>query len=293
MILNFQYSLDHIRKKNWFIQLMKKPGLQLSIGTLCLIISIACFAPYIAPYNPSTADFQECNSPPSLNHWMGTDYLGRDLLSRMIYGARTTLFVTGTVITLSCIIGFMIGSFAGYNGGLPDESICRCIDIFLVFPGIIFAIVFLGIFGSGIINLIIAITLTHWVIYARLSRGLVLSMKNEDFISAARQIGLPTRKIIIRHILPNIIPTIIVYATLDVGHVILAIAALNFLGLGTPANVPEWGSILSSGKDLFQTTPHIILVSGIVISLTVLIANIIGEGLRDLLDPIEREHLAL
>lgn len=252
---------------------------------LGLIAACAICAPLIAPYDPGATDLKNVVSLPSSEHLLGTDYLGRDVLSRLVYGARTSLFIALTTIAVSCIAGIVIGCVAGYRGGVVDLVLSRGIDVFIAFPGIIFALVLLGFLGPGIFNLILALSLTQWAGYARLIRGEVLSTKNEDYVLSARTVGLSDRIIMFRHILPNVVAPVLILATIDVGHVILSTATLSFFGLGVPADVPEWGSMINAGKNFMRTAPLLTIIPGLTITAVVVLFNVLGEGLRDVLDP--------
>lgn len=252
---------------------------------LGLIACCAVCAPLIAPDDPGAIDLKHVVSLPSSEHLLGTDYLGRDVLSRLVYGARTSLFIALATIAISCAAGIVIGCVAGYQGGMVDLVLSRGIDIFIAFPGIIFALVLLGFMGPGVFNLILALSLTQWAGYARLIRGEVLSAKNENYVLSARTVGLSDRIITFRHILPNVVAPVLILATIDIGHVILSTATLSFFGLGVPADVPEWGSMINTGKTFMRTAPLLTVIPGLVITAVVVLFNVLGEGLRDVLDP--------
>jgi len=256
-----------------------------ALVSLLLFTGLALFAPVISPYDPNTIDLGNKNLSPSGEHLLGTDYLGRDLLSRILIGARTSLSITFGVIFISLLTGVALGCAAGYYGGIVDESLSRVIDVFLAFPGVIFALAIMGVLGSGIFNLIFALSVVQWAKYARMMRGQVLSFKKQEFVLSAVTSGADDFHIIYKHIIPNAIAPILVLATIDLGHVILSIATLSFLGIGLPADVPEWGAMLSSGKEFMRTSPYQTIFPGLAITFFVIIFSILGDGMRDILDP--------
>ncbi len=292
---------DRLRKKSFLLpkaygnefvkRVFQRKDMLFSLAALLLFIGIALFAPpLISPYDPPNAiDLKNKNLNPSEEHLLGTDYLGRDLLSRILIGARTSLFIaSGGVVFISLFLGTAAGCAAGYYGGLVDESVSRVIDIFLSFPGVIFALAVMGVLGSGVFNLMLALSIVHWAKYARMMRGgQVLSIKKQEFILSAITGGAGDFYIIRKHIVPNAIATLLVITTIDFGHVILSIATLSFLGIGLPADVPEWGgAMLSAGKEFMRTAPpYQTIFPGLAITLIVVIFSILGDGMRDILDP--------
>jgi len=260
-------------------------------GTVLIVVFfiLAVLAPLLTPYDPNYVQVENRLMTPGEHHWMGTDGFGRDILSRVIYGARFSLSLAIVVVVLNLVLGLIIGSVAGYFGGLVDEVIMRIVDILLAFPNIIFALCIIGILGPSIPNLILALVALGWVSYARISRGLVLSIKEQVFISAARALGGSSRYIIARHVLPNAFPPLVVLGSLHVGHTILSIAALSFLGLGVQAPTPEWGAMLSEGKQFVFTHPHVMIFPGIITTISVFAFNLFGDGLRDIMDPRTKE----
>jgi len=281
----------------WFGRICRIPYqkvLENKIVSICLILLgivllLAILAPVIAPNDPNAIDLKNSLHPPSTAYPLGTDHLGRDVLSRLLYGATTSFVIAISVVGLSLVLGLLLGGAAGYYGGWLDETISRLMDLFLSFPGIIFALAIVGALGSGVLNLIIALSLVNWASYARLMRGQVLSTKNNDYISSARVIGASDRRILCRHILPNSLAPVVVLATMDIGHVILAAAALSFLGLGIPPSIPEWGSMLNAGKEFMRTAPYLTIFPGIAITFTVILFSLLGDGFRDILDPNKEE----
>jgi len=252
---------------------------------LAAMVIIAILAPWIAPYEPNDINLKESLQSPSKEHWLGTDHLGRDIFSRLLYGATTSFAIAISVVAFALIWGIALGGIAGYFRGLSDDIISRVIDLFLSFPSMIFALAIVGALGSSVLNLIMALALVHWASYARLMRGQVLSAKSNDYVSSARVIGASDRRILVKHILPNALAPVIVLATLDMGHVILSAAALSFLGLGIPPSVPEWGSMLNAGKEFMRTAPYLTLFPGMAITLTVILFSLLGDGFQEILDP--------
>ena len=269
---------------------MKLKANKLFITGFCIVVFMflfGLFAPLITE-NPYEIDISNRLSPPSLKHPFGTDQIGRDLFSRIIYGTRTSLLVALSITIISMIFGSLFGSISGYFGGIVDDIMGRIIDIFLSIPDLVLNIALVGIlslsYGTSPLIIIFSIAFTNWVGYARIVRGSVLSIKECEFIMAARAIGANSLWILIRHITPNILGPIIVLAALNVGNAIIAISSLGFLGLGIQPPTPEWGEILNSGKNYLETAPWIMLFSGFAIAITVLGFNLLGEGLRDILD---------
>jgi peptide/nickel transport system permease protein len=280
--VNYLYILEVTRGKKMLLT-----GSILIFGFMAL----AVFAPFIAPYDPDDVKVEKRLLPPGEHHLMGTDGFGRDIFSRVVFGTRYSLFLALVVVSINLLLGLMVGSIAGYFGGLIDELIMRIVDILLAFPNIILALCIVGVLGPSIQNLILALVALGWVGYTRVSRGLVLSIKEQGFIGAAKALGGSNMYIIMRHIIPNAFPPLLVLATLHVSHTILSIAALSFLGLGVQAPTPEWGAMLSEGKQFIFTHPHVMIFPGVAITLSVLSFNLLGEGLRDVLDPRAREVL--
>lgn len=245
-----------------------------------LLVFCALAAPWISPAAPDEMDLCGGLSKPSLEHPMGQDKHGRDVLSRLIYGCRVSVIVgIGTVI-VSVFIGFIAGSVAGIKGGLYDQVIMRTVDILLAFPGILLAIALIAVTGPGIVNVIIALSARGWVAYARLVRGQVLVEREKGYVEAARAMGASTPRIIFAHLLPNTMTPVIIAATFSMAGAILAEASLSFLGLG-PQNMPTWGSMLNDGTSFLRTAPHIAMFPGLAIMTTVLAFNFLGDALRD------------
>jgi peptide/nickel transport system permease protein len=250
-----------------------------------IFIFTAIAADFISPYDPNKITLDDKLQPPSSKHVLGTDQLGRDQLSRMIYGTRTTFELSLIIVAITASFGVLVGIVAGYYGGMIDEIMMRIIDILLAFPSIILALVIIGALGPGILNTVIAISLVGWLYYARVARASTLSIKEKEYIEGARAMGCSEFYICTKYILPNCLPPIIVLVTLNMGGVILTIASLGFLGLGAQPPTPEWGTMLNEGREFLRDCPWLSLVPGFLIMSSVLAFNFIGDGLRDLLDP--------
>jgi peptide/nickel transport system permease protein len=254
-----------------------------------IFVIFALFAPWIAPQDPASIDLPARLSPPSHAHWFGTDELGRDILSRIIYGARISMLVGSSVVAASLAIGLIIGAIAGYYGGAIDRFVnVVLMNAFLSFPGILLAIAFVAFRGPGVFNLVLALSLGGWVGYARLVRGQVLAAREREFVEAARAIGASDLRIIVRHILPNIIQPVIVQAAIGMAGAILAEATMSFLGLGVPPPTASWGTMLNDGRAHLFDAPHLVLFPALAVMLAVLSFNFIGDALRDYLDPRSR-----
>lgn len=260
----------------------------LFIFVLGLLI-VATLASYLVPYDPYEQDLNNALQPPDRVHILGTDRYGRDLLSRVIMGAQTTIYSALFLVVFITVIGTAIGMVCGYYGGILDSVVMRIADIFLAFPGMVFAIAVAGVTGGGILNAIIALACISWPKFARLSRSQVIMMKNMDYIAAARLAGSSTGAIMIRHILPNIIGSVLITAVLDIGTMIMELAGLSFLGLGAASPTAEWGSMMSNGRSMIQTAPWVILAPGTAIFITVVLFNLLGDTVRDVLDPKQKK----
>lgn len=252
---------------------------------ICLFLLIALLAPVIYPENPSKPDLMHSLERPSLEHPLGTDQLGRSILGRIIYGSRPSLLIAIGVSFFGLIIGVPIGLISGYSGGRVDFVIQRLNDILLAFPGFLLALALVAVLGVGLKNTVISIGISMVPLYIRLVRGCALSVKENVFVEAAHSVGTPNRVILYRHILPNVMVPIIVQTSLGMGMAILYAAGLGFLGLGVQPPTPEWGTMLGSGRDYIYAAPHVATFPGIAIFLAVLGFNLMGDGLRDALDP--------
>ena len=267
-----------------------------SVGfVLCVILIIlAVGAPWLAPYNPAAQDLPARLVPPSAAHWMGTDELGRDVLSRVIYGARVSMSVSVSVVFGAGIIGLILGSLAGYFGGWFDRFVnIILINAFLSFPGILLAIAFAAFLGPGLGNVIIALTITGWAGYARLARAQVLQAKEMDFVTAARSLGASHTRILVRHLLPNIIQPVLVQGTIALAGAILAESTLSFLGLGVLAPMSSWGAMLNDARGHLFDAPHMVIFPALAVMTAVLAFNLLGDALRDWMDPRIRSYLVV
>ena len=267
-----------------------------AVGVVLVIVFVifAIFAPWIAPQDPAAIDLPSRLTTASHAHWFGTDELGRDILSRTIYGARISMAVGSCVVLMSLALGLLIGSVAGYYGGAIDRFVnIVLMNAFLSLPGILIAIAFVAFRGPGILNLVIALSLGGWVGYARLVRGQVLAAREREFVEAARALGATDLRIIVLHILPNIIQPVIVQAAIGMAGAILAEATMSFLGLGVPPPTASWGAMLNDGRAHLFDAPHLVVVPAIAVMLAVLSFNFIGDALRDYLDPRSRIEAGL
>jgi peptide/nickel transport system permease protein len=270
------------------------PLAAVGVGLVSIFIIAALFAPGVAPRDPARIDLPNRLERPSAEHWCGTDELGRDILSRLIWGARISLLVGSSVVACSLLLGLIIGSLAGYYGGGIDRFVnIVLMNAFLSFPGILIAIAFVAFRGPGIFNLVLALSLGGWVGYARLVRAQVLAVREREFIEAARALGAGDLHIITRHILPNIIQPVIVQAAIGMAGAILAEATMSFLGLGVPPPTASWGSMLNDARSHLFDAPHLVLFPALTVMFAVLAFNFIGDALRDLLDPRSRIEVGL
>jgi peptide/nickel transport system permease protein len=253
-----------------------------------LLILAAAFAPLLATHNPNTQDLTHRLATPSLTNWLGTDELGRDVYSRLLYGGRVTLGMVLAVVVLVAPLGLAVGCIAGYFGGWADRLLMRATDIFLAFPRLILALAFVAAIKPGITSAVFAIALTAWPPYARLARAETLTIRNADFIAAVRLTGASSWRIVLRHIAPLCLGSLIVRVTLDMSSIILTAAALGFLGMGAQPPSPEWGAMIASARRFFLDQWWVPLIPGIAIFVASLAFNLLGDGLRDVLDPKQR-----
>lgn len=288
-----QYT--HVKKQSGIGKIFKslirsKTGL-VGFVIVLFVVLISIFAPVLAPYDPAAMNIAKMLKPPiwiegsDPAHILGTDNLGRDILSRIIYGSRVSLLVGISAVVLAGIIGMVAGLVGGFYGGIVDMLLMRLVDSFLSIPNILFALVFLAIFGPSVPTLIIVIGVTNWVAYARIVRSEALSIREREFVKAARSIGVRSPLIIIRHILPNVMSSFIVISTLSVASTIILEASLSFLGLGIQPPTVSWGGILSDGRDYLATSWWLATLPGLAITITVLGIIFLGDWLRDILDP--------
>lgn len=255
--------------------------LKIALFLSVTLIFIAIFAPLIFPHNPNIGDLQMQFSPPSSEYWLGTDHLGRDILSRLGYGARVSFFSVLCIILLIVISSFSVGMIAGYKGGVVDNVLMRICDVFLTFPTFVLALFFIAILGVGLVNVILAIALTHWAWYARMVRSIVLEVRTQNHIMAAKMLGGSELKILCQHILPVVFVQMIILITLDFGHILLHVAGLSFLGLGVQAPLAEWGVMIQDFAPFVMEYPHLMVYPGLCIFISVAIFNTLGEALRD------------
>ncbi len=271
-------------------RLVRNPGAVIGALFVSVFVTVAIFAPLIAPYDPKeqNLDLLKNGQPvgPSPGHWFGIDLLGRDEFSRIVYGARYSLLIGVVSVTIGLSIGLVLGATAGYFGGAPDSLIMRCMDVMLAIPGLLFAIGIVAALQPGLWQVMLAVGVVNIPIFARLLRGSVLAQKENDFVLAARSVGVPRRKILFGHILPNAVSPLIVQGTLAMATAIIDVAALGFLGLGPqdPAT-PEWGTMLANVNDYLVTAPFLAIIPGVAIIIAVIGFNLIGDGLREALDP--------
>ncbi len=258
----------------------------------CVFLSVwfltALLAPWLSPCNPMKTHLGEALDSPDREHIFGQDPLGRDVFSRVVYGARISVTVGLTTVSISMAVGILLGFLAGYYGGILDEGIMRVVDVVLAFPGILLAIALTAVLGPSLRNVILALCVTGWVGYARIVRAQVLSIREAEFVQAARALGVRDGRMLRRHILPNILSPVIVEATFGVAGAVLGEAGLSFLGLGTQPPQPSWGSMLNEGRQFLFVAPHLTLAPGLAIMTVVLGLNFLGDGLRDRLD-VKRE----
>jgi peptide/nickel transport system permease protein len=262
-----------------------------AILTIALIV-VALAAPLLAPFDPNAQDTFRRLEPPSRQHLLGLDDLGRDVLSRIVWGARVSLRVGFSVVILASVIGITLGAMAGYFGGGVDTVVMRITDILLAFPGILLAIALVAVLGPSLNNVILALATIGWVGYARLVRGQVLKVREMEFVTAAKALGARSPRVIVRHVLPNVINPVIVMATLGLAGAILAEAALSFLGLGVQPPTPSWGAMLTAGRRYLGLANHLAIYPGIAIMLAVMGLNFLGDGLIDALDPKYRKLMS-
>jgi peptide/nickel transport system permease protein len=266
-------------------RIRRHKGLLVGLGVLGALILIAVFQSALAPRDPTQIDIAFALLGPGAGHWWGTDQYGRDVWSRVVHGARISLTVGLISVGIAASIGTAVGLVSGFYGGFVDGLLMRLIDIMLAFPGILLALAIVSVLGPSLRNLMLAVGIAAIPVYARLVRGSVLIAREQTYVEAARAIGAPTGPILLRHVLPNVVAPIIVAASLGMGGAILSAAALSFIGLGSQPPTPEWGRMLSEGRDYLRDAWWIATFPGLAIMVTVLAMNLLGDGLRDVLDP--------
>lgn len=271
------------------IQKVKKNRIRMKLivfaGLAAALLLITIFAKYICPYDPYAQDLTQAMQPPSKAHLMGTDTYGRDMLSRVLIGAQTSISSTFALVAIITVFGTVVGIFCGYYGGIVDSVMMRISDVCLAFPGLVFAMAVAAILDGGVRNAVIALALISWPKYSRIARGQTLSIKNLPYMQASQLAGDLVLQMIFRHVLPNIAGPILVTSMLDIGTMMMEIAGLSFLGLGAQPPVAEWGSMMSSGRSMLQTYPWIVLSPGLAIFVSVVIFNLLGDTIRDYMDP--------
>lgn len=268
--------------------LSESPLNVVALAIIGIFFAMALVGPYVAPYDPVVPRMQDRLVAPSSSHFFGTDELGRDVFSRVLAGARISLGIAALILTIAIPVGTLIGVVAGYAGGIVDELLMRITDIFLAFPAIILAMAIAAALGPNLRNTVIALTLVYWPWYARLVRGQVLQIKERDYVEAARSVGVPVSRLIVRHILPNSVAVIIIQGTIDFGFAVLATAGLSFIGLGAQPPSPEWGAMISNARTFFRVAWWYFTFPGLALTFTVIGFNLFGDGLRDYFDPRTR-----
>lgn len=262
-----------------------------NVGAVIVVVFVllAVLAPALVPFNPIHGDLDDRLQPPSVTHWLGTDELGRDIFSRILFGARISLQIQIVAVLLALVIGVTLGSVGGYLGGHVDNVIMRAMDVLLAFPSIFLALAIIAALGTGLFNLTLAVAIASVPQFARIVRASVLSLKEQDFVEAARALGGGSNRIVFRHLLPNCMAPIIVQSTLRMATVLLTASGLSFLGLGVQPPTPEWGAMLSNARSYLIVAPHVATIPGVAIMIVVVGFNLFGDGLRDTLDPRLRQ----
>lgn len=268
-----------------WLEFRKNKAAVIGMTILLAIIFVAIFADKLAPYDPYEQVYAEALKGPSSEHWFGTDEFGRDIFTRVLYGARVSLLVGVVSVAIACVFGCLLGASSGYFGGIYDAAVMRCMDVLLAIPSLLLNLSIVAALGKSVFNMMLAVGISNIPRYCRIMRASVLQIKNTEYVDAARVTGASHLYIILRHIIPNCLAPIIVQATLSVGSAIIACAGLSFLGVGIPAPIAEWGAMLSNGKDFLRHYAYITIFPGLAIMITVLSLNLMGDGLRDAFDP--------
>ena len=268
-------------------RLLKNKGAVFGMCFLILLVVVALLSGFIYDYDTQIIqmNMKEALQPPSAAHWFGTDSLGRDIFARVLYGARYSLLIGVGSVTIGLIVGVTLGAIAGFYGGVVDQIIMRCVDVFYSIPNIMIAVVVVSLLGTSTVNLLIALCFTCATSFCRIARAAVMTIRDQEYVESAYAMGLPTWKIILKHIIPNCLSPIIVQVTLLIGTTISAASSLSFLGIGVPSPAPEWGAMLSDGRQHMRDAAYLCVIPGLAIMMTVLALNLLGDGLRDALDP--------
>jgi peptide/nickel transport system permease protein len=285
-----QSDTQRRRRRNAIARYTRHPGLMIGCCILLLLVLIALAAPLISPHNPLKTDLANTLAPPSSAFWLGTDQYGRDIVSRLIWGTQVSLKVALSVVTISLVLGTLIGAIAGFAGGWTERIIVVCNDILLAFPGFLLALAIVAARGSTLESVIMAVAIAFTPRVISVMRSVVLTIRPRLFIEASHAIGMSTTRILLRHVVPNALPPVIVVATVSAATAILAEAGLSFLGLGVQPPTPTWGNVISDGNSLITTNPLISLSAGLCIAVAVIALNLLGDGLRDTLDPQMRRQ---
>lgn len=275
-----------------FLPFLKQKSIATGLLLLLILVFTAIFSPLLSPYDPVEMDLPNNILSPSWEHPFGTDNLGRDVFSRVIYGTRMDILAGLFIVGMSVVAGLLVGIVAGYRGGILDKILVGAMDTFLALPDIVLALVIVGAMGPGMFNAVLALSLLGWVRYARIARSSTLSVKEKEFIETTKASGVGDFYLIMRHILPNVIAPILTLTTLHFGHAILSLAGLGFLGLGAQPPIPEWGTMLNEGRVFLREAWWLSIFPGLAIMVTVLACNLLSDGLRDLLDPRLRRKVA-
>lgn len=273
------------RRRRLMLRLLRKPGFVFGVLVLLPLVIAAVFAPQLAPYPPESMDGPRYLPPGSPGYWLGTDNLGRDILSRLIHGARISLSVGLVVVGIGAGVGSVLGILAGYLRGTVDNVIMRVMDVLLAFPDILLALIVITMLGPGIFNVMIALGFASVPVYTRLARGATLAVRELEFVEASRALGTNSARLLFRHVLPNVVQPVIVVASLGVATAILAAAGLSFLGLGAPPGIAEWGAMLNDARNYMRRAWWLATVPGVTITLAVLAIGLLGETIREVLDP--------
>ncbi|WP_375679686.1 nickel ABC transporter permease subunit NikC [Rhizobium sp. T1470] len=269
----------------------RRSSTYLALAIIALLTLAAIAGPWISPHDPDAVELAMRLRSPDWTHWLGTDHLGRDILSRLIAGARISLGAVAVTLTIILALGVLIGGTSGFIGGRIDQIIMRMTDVFLTFPTLVLALFMIGMLGTGLTNVIVAIALSHWAWYARIVRGIVLSLRHREFLLAARLSGAGPVRMFIEHLLPATLSQLLVLATLDIGHMMLHVSGLSFLGLGVTPPTSEWGVMISDARQFVWTSPMLIFWPGLTLFISVMAFNILGDAMRDRLDPhLRAEH---